>query len=143
MKETRKKDLILEMLQNPPEEAKGWTRWWWYGCAVTHEEIIRELHFMKEAGLGGAEIAILYPLAADDEKKGIFNIPFYSPEFFEILDFTLTEAKKLGLGIDFTLGSSWPYGGPFVPQDMAPQMVTTWQIDVTGPVDFFPMILPH
>ena len=137
MKETRKKDLILEMLQNPPEEAKGWTRWWWYGCAVTHEEIIRELHFMKEAGLGGAEIAILYPLAADDEKKRIFNIPFYSPEFFEILDFTLTEAKKLGLGIDFTLGSSWPYGGPFVPQDMAPQMVTTWQIDVTGPVDFF------
>ena len=137
MEQKENKVPILELLQNPPKEAKGWTRWWWYGCAVTREEIVRELHFMKEAGLGGAEIAILYPLAADDEKKGIYNIPFYSPEFFEILDFTLTEAKKLGLGIDFTLGSSWPYGGPFVPQDMAPQMVTTWQIDVAGPVDSF------
>ena len=32
--------------------------------------------FMKEAGLGGAEIAILYPLAADDEKKRDFQYPF-------------------------------------------------------------------
>ena len=65
----------LDLLQNPPEEAKGWTRWWWYGCAVTKEEISRELHFMHDAGLGGVEIQILYPLAADDAEKGIYNIP--------------------------------------------------------------------
>lgn len=128
---------IIEILKNPPELAKGWTRWWWYGCAVTKEEISRELHLMKDAGLGGVEIAILYPLEADDKEKGIYNIPFYSPEFFEILEYTLTEAESLGLGVDFTLGSSWPYGGPFVPQSMAPQTVTSWQIDVTGPVEDF------
>lgn len=123
----------LELLHNPPEEAKGWTRWWWYGCAVTKEEIDRELHFMHDAGLGGVEIQILYALAADDAEKGIRNIPYFSPEFFDVLRYTVEKAHALGMGVDFTLGSSWPYGGPFLPQDMAAQSVFPLQIDVTGP----------
>lgn len=123
----------LELLQNPPASARGWTRWWWFGCAVTREEIARELRYMRDAQLGGVEIQILYPLAADDPAKKIHNISYFSPEFFEILRYTVETANQLGLEVDFTLGSSWPYGGPFVPPDMAVQSVTPWQIDVTGP----------
>ena len=124
----------VEMLQNPPAEAKGWTRWWWYGCAVDKDEIAHELREMANAGMGGAEIQILYPLTADDEEKGVHNISYFSPEFFDILQYTVDTAKSLGLEIDFTLGSAWPYGGPFVPRSMAVQNALPYQIDVTGPI---------
>ena len=100
-------DCHVQRLEHPDPEAKGWTRWWWYGCAVQREEIDRELRFMQEAGIGGVEIQTLYPLAADDAEAGIYNIPYFSPEFFDVLDYTLKRAEELGLGVDFTLGSSW------------------------------------
>jgi len=124
----------IEMLKNPPSEAKGWTRWWWYGCAVDKKEIAHELSEMAKAGMGGAEIQILYPLMADDAKTGVHNISYFSPEFFEILQYTVDTAKELGMEIDFTLGSAWPYGGPFVPRAMGVQNALPYQIDVTGPV---------
>src|SRR3989304_8380578 len=49
----------------PPEGGKPMTRWWWFGGAVTPEEITRELTFMKQAGLRGAEIQPGDPLAKD------------------------------------------------------------------------------
>jgi hypothetical protein len=127
---------IRQIWENPPESAKGMTRWWWYGCAVTKEEIQRELNLMKEAGIGGVEIQILYPVTADDGKKGIRNIPYFSPEFFEILRFTAECTKKLGMRMDLTPGSSWPFGGPFVPKEYAPLEVTFFSIDVYGPCRF-------
>lgn len=123
----------IHLLRQPPASAKGWTRWWWYGCAVTREEILRELQQMQAAGLGGVELQILYPLAADDRAQGIYNIPYFSPEFFDILQYTAKTARSLGLGLDITLGSSWPYGGPFLPKDMAAQPAVLLQIDVSGP----------
>ena len=129
-------DWHIQRLEHPGPETKGWTRWWWYGCAVQREEIDRELQFMQEAGIGGVEIQTLYPLAADDAEAGIYNIPYFSPEFFNILDYTLKKAEELGLGVDFTLGSSWPYGGPHVPQELSVQCAIPYQIDVTGPCSF-------
>ena len=59
--------LRLERLfREPPLSARPLTRWWWFGGAVTPEEITRELTFMREAGLGGAEIQPLYPVEVDD-----------------------------------------------------------------------------
>ena len=57
------------------------TRWWWFGGAVTPEEITRELTFMKEAGLRGAEIQPVYPVAVDDPARGIKNLDYHSEEF--------------------------------------------------------------
>ena len=68
-----------EFLNHPPEEARNWTRWWWYGCCVEKDEIDRELDFMKGAGIGGVELQILYPVEADDARAGFHNIPFGSP----------------------------------------------------------------
>ena len=60
----------LALLSAPPGGARGWTRWWWYGCCVTRGEIDRELDFMHAAGIGGVELQILYPLEADDPEMG-------------------------------------------------------------------------
>ncbi|HHU79283.1 MAG TPA: hypothetical protein GXZ29_10475 [Clostridiales bacterium] len=121
------------LLLHPPASARGLTRWWWYGCAATCDEITKELNAMREAGLGGVELQIIYPLAADDDEKNIRNIPYFSPEFFDLLDFTARECKKLGMRFDYTLGSGWPYGGPFVTEELAMQCAIPYQIDLRGP----------
>ena len=41
-------------------------------------------------------------------------IPYLSPKWIEMLDFTVKKANDLGLGIDMTLGTGWPLGGSFV-----------------------------
>ena len=120
----------------PDKEARNKTRWWWYGCAVEKEEICRELDYMEEAGIGGVELQILYPLEADDEKKEIRNYDYLSPEFMELIRFAADEAEVRGMQFDLTLGSSWPFGGPFVPEELSGQSVLPFSIDVEGPCRF-------
>lgn len=101
----------LEQLRQPAAAARGKTRWWWYGCRVDKDNISYQLDQMQEAGIGGVEIQILYALEAGSRE----NLEYFSPEFFDILKFTGEEVHKRGMTMDLTLGSSWPFGGPFVP----------------------------
>lgn len=123
-------------LQNPAKDARGRTRWWWYGCAVEKEELIRELNFMQEAGIGGVELQILYALEADNEEKGIKNVEYLSPEFMELVRFAADEANKRQMQFDLTLGSSWPFGGPFITEELSGQTVLPFSIDVQGPCSY-------
>ncbi len=100
---------------NPPDSSRIMMRWWWFGPAATHEEMTAELQQMKAAGIGGVEIANLYALALDDTSTGFRNTPFLSQEHIETLRFAAQEARRLGLRIDVTLGSGWPFGGPTFP----------------------------
>ena len=127
---------ITQLLQTPPAAARGMTRWWWYGCAVTKEEIVRELDFMHAAHIGGVEVQILYPVTPDDPEAGVYNIPYGSPEFYDILKFTAEECERRGMAFDFTPGSSWPYGGPTVEVEDAQQQVIPYQLDLHGPQIF-------
>ncbi len=87
-------------------------RWWWFGPAVTHDELAKELDQMHSAGIGGVEIQPVYPLSVDDPSKGIKNLPYLSPAFLEAVTFANSKARSLGMRVDITLGSGWPYGGP-------------------------------
>ena len=35
---------LQDSFRNPPEDSKIMVRWWWFGPAVTTEELDRELH---------------------------------------------------------------------------------------------------
>src|SRR5881394_3952867 len=100
--------------EHPPDDAKIMMRWWWFGPSVTKTELEREMRLMKEGGIGGFEVQATYPLSPDDPALGIKNTPYLSDEFLEALRFTSAKAKELGLRMDLTLGSGWPYGGPSV-----------------------------
>lgn len=102
--------------QNWPEstqESKPWTRWWWMENAVDRENISRELKEMADAGIGGVEITPIYGVKGEEARF----IEFLSPEFSEILKFTIEEANRLGMGVDLPPGSGWRCGGPFVPEE--------------------------
>ncbi|HTJ30684.1 MAG TPA: glycosyl hydrolase [Acidobacteriaceae bacterium] len=108
-------DALHASFLHPPDDARILMRWWWFGPAATKPEITRELEAMKVAGIGGVEIANLYPLALDDPKNGFRNTPYLSPEHLDALRFASQEARRLGLRIDITLCSGWPFGGPHIP----------------------------
>jgi len=125
-------DVLRGLLADPPHDAKPMTRWWWYGGAVTKVEITRELTFMRDAGLRGAEIQPVYPVELDDPSRGIRNLRYFSPEWFEAVRHAVLESRRLGLQLDFTLGSGWPYGGPFVPTGLAARRLRVLSHDVAG-----------
>lgn len=101
--------------KNPPDNARVMMRWWWFGAAVDKRELEKEMLRMKEGGIGGFEVQPVYPLALDDPEHGFENHPYLSDEFLDALRFTSGKAKELGLRMDLTLGSGWPYGGSTIP----------------------------
>ena len=105
-------------------------RWWWFGLAVVKPEILRELQQMKADGIQGAEMAFEYPIVLDDPSKGLKNLPFLSPEMLDDVRYAQEEGRKLGLRIDVTLGSGWPYGGPNTPLSQASGALHTVTVDV-------------
>lgn len=46
---TTSKDLYRQF-QNPDSRYRPFVRWWWNGDRVEAEELVRELHIMKDAG---------------------------------------------------------------------------------------------
>jgi hypothetical protein len=101
--------------ENPPDDARIMMRWWWFGPSVNKAELEREMRLMKAGGIGGFEVQPVYPLALDEPDKGFRNFAYLSPEFLEAVRFTSEKARELGLRMDLTLGSGWPFGGPHIP----------------------------
>jgi hypothetical protein len=94
---------------------KPWTRWWWLGNAVEEKSIEATLEAFAKAGLGGVEIASIYGAKGAEDQF----IDHLSPEWIKKVNHTLATAKRLGLEVDLTLGTGWPFGGPQVEVEFA------------------------
>ncbi len=92
------------------QQTRPWTRWWWMGSAVNDKDLTRLLQQYRKAGLGGVEITPIYGVKG--EEKQFIN--FLSPRWMDRFTHTLTEAKRLGMGVDLAQVSGWPFGGPWV-----------------------------
>jgi len=123
---------LREGFLNPPADARPMMRWWWFGPAVTRPELAKELETMRGAGIGGVEIQPVYPLMLDDETEGIKNLEYMSPEFLRDVSFANKKARALGLRVDITLGSGWPYGGPKTTLALAAGCLRVVAIPITG-----------
>ncbi|MEO5916566.1 MAG: glycosyl hydrolase [Luteolibacter sp.] len=94
---------------------KPWTRWWWLGSAVDKPNLTHELEDFAKTGLGGVEICPIYGAVGAEDRF----LKFLSPGWMDMLAHTTTEAKRLGLGVDMTTGTGWPFGGPQVTPEIA------------------------
>ena len=101
---------LAEEWQEAPNITKPWTRWWWHGSSVSRAGITQELEAFQQAGIGGVELTPIYGVIGEEASF----IPFLSPEWVDMLEFTLQEAERLGLGVDMATGTGWPFGGPWV-----------------------------
>lgn len=87
--------------------------WWWMGSAVDEENITWNLETMRKAGMGGGTIVPIYGVKGYEDKF----IQHLSPEFVEMVSFAAKEAKRLGMWVDMTTGTGWPFGGPMITDD--------------------------
>ncbi|MGZ5134340.1 MAG: glycosyl hydrolase [Flavitalea sp.] len=101
------------------QETKPWARWWWDGSAVNKKDLSENMRDYQAAGLGGLEITPIYGVMGFEKQF----IPFLSAEWMQMLDHTIKEAKKLGLGIDLANGTGWPFGGPTTSEDDASKTI--------------------
>ncbi|MFT4155460.1 glycosyl hydrolase [Parafilimonas sp.] len=91
------------------QQTKPWTRWWWLGSEVNEKDLTTVMQQYEQAGLGGLELTPVYGMQGEDNQY----INFLSPQWMQMLEHTLNEAKKLQLGIDLANATGWPFGGPW------------------------------
>lgn len=104
----------------PKKEHKPWARWWWMGSAVDEKNLALLLEEYQRTGIGGLEIAPIYGAKGYEDRY----LEYLSPEWIAMLDFVVRKSDSLGLGIDLTQGTGWPFGGPMVkPEDAATRLI--------------------
>ena len=107
---------------------KPWTRWWWEGSAVTKKDLTWNLEQYQKAGLGGVEITPIYGVHGYESSF----IKFLSPEWMDVFLHTLSESKRLGIGVDLANATGWPFGGPWVKDEDASKTIYYKSYTVNG-----------
>lgn len=109
------------------QQTKPWARWWWEGSAVDKTNLTANMQDYKAAGLGGLEVTPIYGVVGYEKQF----IDFLSPQWMGMLDHTLKEGKRLGLGIDLANGTGWPFGGPTITDKEASKTIVykTYQVE--------------
>ncbi|NLP05820.1 hypothetical protein GX411_07700 [Candidatus Fermentibacteria bacterium] len=90
-------------------DARPWTRWWWFSGEIREEDVRSQLKWLRDNGFGGAEIAWVYP-----QPWGRPGPRWLSREWTAIVAKAKAVACEYGLGLDYTFGTLWPFGGSFV-----------------------------
>jgi hypothetical protein len=103
----------------PQENSKPWTYWWWMGSAVDKENITYNLEEFARAGIGGVHIIPIYGVKGYEDKF----TDYLSPKWMELFSYTASECNRLGLGLDMTAGTGWPFGGPRVSRQISSERV--------------------
>ena len=113
-------DLIEKNFLNPPESAKPWVFWYWMHAAVSKAGITADLEAMKQVGIGGA---YLMPI-----QDTLSTIPFeptvrqLTPEWWEMVRFSLQEAKRLNLKLAMHVSDGFALaGGPWITPELSMQ----------------------
>ena len=101
----------------PPltSQTKPWAFWWWMGSAVDKTNITHELQRYHDAGMGGVHIIPIYGAYGFESNY----IEYLSPRWMEMMSYTVTEARRMGMDIDMTTGTGWCFGGPKVSDEEA------------------------
>ena len=120
---------------DPPMSSRPGAFWCWLNGDVTRASITSDLEEMKEKGMGRAEI---WDVEARNNTNGAFGIgpEFMGDESVELIKYTLSEGKRLGIKIGMVASSGWNAGGSWVTPDWAAKALYSSELKVTGPQIF-------
>ncbi len=124
----------------PPitKESKPWARWWWMGSAVDEVNLTDLISRYGKAGFGGLEITPIYGAVGYEPKY----LSFLSPGWMKMLDVSVREAKKNGMGIDMNTGTGWPFGGPQITIPLAASKLIVQKYELKNGEIFKEKFLP-
>lgn len=110
------------------KETKAGSRWWWHGSAVDKENLKWQMEQLAAAGIGNLEITPIYGVKNNEAK----NIAFLSDKWLEMLNYVQQQGDALGIDIDMTTGTGWPFGGSMVKKEESASKLVTETFEVTG-----------
>lgn len=103
---------------------KPFARYWWFASEMKKDDIRFNLDWLKSNGFGGVELAWVYPHNRRNTNmtdKYTARQEWLSPEWQEIVRYTIDYADSIGLACDLTMGTLWPFGDSYVPYEHASQ----------------------
>ena len=114
----------------PPitSQTKPWAFNWWMGSAVDKTNLTHELERYAAGGLGGIHIIPIYGARGFESKY----LNYLSPAWMDMMGWTVSEANRLGMGVDMTTGTGWCFGGPQITDEdaNASVVVKTYELGV-------------
>jgi hypothetical protein len=125
-----------DLFRDPPTAQRPMLRWWWPGGAVDAEALCEQLRGFADAGWGGVEIqpcrvGLPHDLTAEQSAQ-VHDV--FTPGWFETVAAVMAEAARLGMLVDVTFGSAWPFGGSeaITPELATSELTLAWT-SVQGP----------
>lgn len=121
------------------DDVRPWTFWYWMYGAVTPEGITADLEAMKQVGLGGAYLMPIKGVGQGAEYEG--QAQQLTPEFWEMVDHSMKEAKRLGLRLGMHICDGFALaGGPWIaPQESMQKIVWSDTIIRGGNIERLPL----
>lgn len=114
--------------KTPPASSQPFAWWHWMNGHISREQITRDLEAIKRGGMNG----FMLWNAAEGTPPG--PVKYFSPEWWRLLEHTMSEAERLGLTMGMHNGAGWSSsGGPWVTPDRAMQEVVWTELRVSGP----------
>ena len=116
---------------SPPQSVKIHTWWHWLDGAITKEGITKDLEAMKQAGV--VQATILNIGLFDGRDFGVPQVKFNSPQWYEMFQWALQEANRLGITIGAHNCDGWSSsGGPWITPEMSMKQYVWTKTIVTG-----------
>ena len=102
-----------------PQDSTRTKVWWFHGeTETTREGITADLEAYKRGGVGGV---VYYDQA---HGKGENAIPAMSQEWWDMLRFAASEAKRIGLSFEANIANGYVAGGPWITPELGMQRLT-------------------
>ena len=112
----------------PPLSAKPRVYWYWVNGNMSKAGITADLEAMARVGIGGG---VIMEVDCGSPEGPVHTL---TPEWNELVQHTIREAKRLGLEISFGNGTGWSGSqGPWVKPEDSMQMTVFTETRVTGP----------
>ncbi len=111
--ETLSNDVVIGLMAvtlQRPSESRPFVRWWWLGSAVDREGLDYNLSEFARQGIGGVEITPIYGVKGNEAN----DLEYLSPAWMEAYRHTVERGRELGVQIDLSNCTGWPFGGPWV-----------------------------
>ena len=109
-------------------ETRPWTRWWWHGSAVDRASLTADLESLRAAGhrRRGDHADLRRP-----RRRGAVHPVPVGRLGRHARRTRCGRRGRLDLGVDMATGTGWPFGGPWVGDDIAPRTLAhkTWTVE--------------
>ena len=109
-------------------ETRAGSRWWWLGSAVDKDNLQWNLKQYADHGIGSLEITPIYGVQGNQQN----DIPYLSDKWMSMFREAQVYGKALGIEIDMSTGTGWPFGGPWVPLEESANKVIFVDTICTG-----------